>query len=561
MNPSQGPGIPQVRRKWRPRLGLCVALMLLSVLMLPLMGLFFFRIYENQLIHQTEAELIGQSAVLAARMGRQVEALSIPDELLGSWVAPSPPGLEFDPRRPILPRLDLAGAALGPRRPEAQPPPAPPSPLFLALGAELAPELVETQKSTLAGFRVLDPQGVVIAGREEIGLSLAACEEVKEALQGNFQSVLRLRVSKHEPPPLYSLSRGSRVRIFTAMPVVVRNRVAGVIYASRTPSNVLQHLYIERSKVGLATLCMLVLTLAIGLLFHRTLTGPIRELVVRTRAIAKGDRQAIQPLSRHGTQEIAALTQGFLDMAGSLAARSDFIATFAAHVSHELKSPLTAIKGAAELLRDDLEAGPEAMDDAVKRRFLDNIVTDTQQLAAIVNRLRELAQAETQPTAGCTSLAEVSAALRAGFPGLGFVLHGDTAQLLAISAENLRIVLSHLADNAVRHGADELVLGVQTKGDRAWAAHAPKTPDVQALRATDQSDDVFLTVRDNGVGISPNNRDKIFNNFFTTRRTQGGTGMGLSIVRAMLAAHGGTIELRESAVGAAFVLRIPGGHP
>lgn len=538
MTPSQGPGIPQVRRKWRPRLGLYVAVMLLCVLLLPLMGVFFFRIYENQLIRQTEAELIGQGAALAAIMAAKVEAMSLPDAQLGAWVAPAPPDGDYEPHQAILPRLDLATDNLRPRRPEARPADAPPSPLFAAIGQALAPLLVATQNVTLAGFRLLDPQGVVIAGREEVGLSLAGVEEVEAALGGRFQSVLRLRVSKHAPPPLYSLSRGTGVRVFAAMPVVVRDRVAGVVYASRTPPNILQHLYNERFKVALAALCMLSLTLVIGLLFHRTLTGPIRELVARTRAIARGDRQAIQPLTRHGTQEIAALTQAFLDMAGGLASRSDFIATFAAHVSHELKSPLTAITGAAELLRDDLDAGGQAMDEAARRRFLDNIIADARQLAALVNRLRELAQAEAQPTAGSASLEGIVPALRAAFPELDVAVTGDAAQPLAISAENLRIVASHLADNAMRHGADILAVSVRREGEAA-----------------------LVTVSDNGTGISANNRDKIFDNFFTTRRMQGGTGMGLAIVRAMLAAHGGSIELLPSVCGAAFVLRLPVGRP
>ena len=353
-------------------------------------------------------------------------------------------------------------------------------------------------------------------------------------MQGHFRSVLRLRVSKHEPPPLYSLSRGGRVRIFAAMPVIVRDQVAGVIYASRTPSNVMQHLYEERHKVGLAALCMLILTFALGVLFHRILTGPIRELVARTHAIARGDRQAMRPLSRHGTQEIAALTQAFLDMAGSLASRSDYIATFAAHVSHELKSPLTSILGAAELLRDDLEAGHDKMEVTFKERFLDNIISDTQRLTAIVNRLRELAQAEARPTAGCTSLQEVLAALRVSFPDLLFSTSGDVSQALAISAENLRIIIAHLADNAVRHCATTLTISMK---------HDMKSAQI--------------TVSDNGTGISLNNQAKIFDHFFTTRRGKGGTGMGLPIARAMLIAHGGSIELVAGMSKATFLLILP----
>ena len=208
---------------------------------------------------------------------------------------------------------------------------------------------------TLAGFRLLDPNGIVIAGREEVGLSLAHLEEVAEALQGHFSGALRVRISKHDQPSLYSMSRGTGMRVFTAMPVIVRGQVAGVIYASRTPSNVFKYLYEQRGKVALAILCMIVPTLLIGFLFHRTITEPMRELVERTNLIGKGDRDALRPLKRHGTSEFARLSQSFLDMARRLNTRSSFISTFATHVSHELKSPLTSIQGAAELLRDDVD--------------------------------------------------------------------------------------------------------------------------------------------------------------------------------------------------------------
>ena len=154
-----------------------------------------------------------------------------------------------------------------PPRPEARPPSAPADPAFAALGARMMPDLVATQKVTLAGFRLLDPNGVVIAGREEVGLSLAHLEEMREALQGRFKGVLRVRISKNDQPSLYSMSRGTGMRVFIAMPVIVRDQVAGVVYASRTPSNVFKYLYEQRSRVILAILSMIVPTLLIGLCF------------------------------------------------------------------------------------------------------------------------------------------------------------------------------------------------------------------------------------------------------------------------------------------------------
>jgi signal transduction histidine kinase len=84
--------------------------------------------------------------------------------------------------------------------------------------------------------------------------------------------------------------------------------------------------------------------------------------------------------------------------------------------------------------------------------------------------------------------------------------------------------------------------------------HGSSVLDLTAAR---QQDLLKVTVRDNGEGVSPNNRSQVFDSFFTTRRDSGGTGMGLAIVRAMLDAHGGAIRLTGSETGTAFELTIP----
>ena len=528
---------PRTPRKWRPSVGLVLMLVLTTVLALPLVGLFFFRFYENELIHQTESELIGQCAVLAAVVRGEFEANFPQDVPLG---APNEPPHAADPQepyQPIAPSLDLTANDLFGQRPEARQATAPVLPAYAALGARLTPVLVETQRATLAGFRLLDPNGTVIAGREEVGQSLAHIHEVAAALRGDFRSVMRMRISKHPPPPLYSWSRGTGVRIFMAMPIFARGHLAAVIYASRTPSNVFRSFYEERRKLALAGLSIVALTALIGFVLHRAFTRPMRELMLRTAAIARGDDGALAPLAHHGTAEFAQLSQSFLDMATSLRNRSDFIATFAAHVSHELKSPLTAIQGAAELLRDDVEAANGGMSPEERRRFLDNIIGDSGRLTSVVQRLRDLARAENSPVDGVSSLARVVADISAGFSELDISAEGALEQKIGMSAENLRIILTHLVDNAARHGATKIDITAMQEGGK--------------LR---------VTLGDNGVGISPNNRARIFDSFFTTRRDSGGTGMGLAIVRAMLAAHGGVIELAEAVKrdgGAGFCFTIP----
>ncbi|RWM22421.1 MAG: HAMP domain-containing protein [Mesorhizobium sp.] len=515
------------KERWRPRLATVVVAILIVVMALPLVGLFFFRLYENQLIRQTEGELIAQGAVVAAVYADAVRAADIAPEGLGAPISADPARDSNYPYQPIEPQLDLASDDVMPSRPAALPATA--DPAFAAIGARLDGILDETQRTTLAGFRLLDPHGVVIAGGGEVGQSLGEVEEVGRALSGVYASELRLRIPDQPPPPLYSVSRGTKVRVFVALPVEVAGRVAGVVYLSRTPNNIVKHLYGERGKVTLAAIAILGGTLLIALVFIRTVSRPIYALIDRTKRIAAGDREAIRPLDHHGTREMAELSAAFLDMATKLQARSDSIQTFATHVSHELKSPLTAIQGAAELLRDS----GGTMDEAERRRFSNNIVTDAGRLNLLVRRLLELARAENLAPSGESTTINAALALLPVDTRLEVRTEGgDTG--LGISGENLAIVLANLIDNSARHGAKQVTIGAESAGERA-AVH----------------------VGDDGDGISVSNRAKVFEPFFTTRREAGGTGMGLGIVLALLKAHDGTIRLVDTERGTRFEINLP----
>ncbi|HEV7277372.1 MAG TPA: HAMP domain-containing sensor histidine kinase [Devosiaceae bacterium] len=280
-------------------------------------------------------------------------------------------------------------------------------------------------------------------------------------------------------------------------------------------------------EIGVLVVSLL-LTLVIAYVLTRTVTRPLEALIARARAITTGGRDAIRPLPVYGTAEIATLSQSFLDLASRLMDRTEYMRSFAAHVSHELKSPLTAIKGSAELMRDD-----GAMTEAERQRFLDHIIADADRLDALVRRLRELAEAEMPLTGGETSLVAVVPALSERFPDVTIEVTG-AALRLALPGETLGIVLGHLADNAAQHGATRLELAAAA-GDAV----------------------IEVTVADNGNGISEGNRDRIFQPFFSTRRDSGGTGMGLDIARAMLRAQGAEIDLLPSTEGACFRITIP----
>ena len=172
-----------------------------------------------------------------------------------------------------------------------------------------------------------------------------------------------------------------------------------------------------------------------------------------------------------------------------------------------------------------------------RARFLDNIVSDTRRLDILVRRLLELARAEARDgDEGLTSLSEVEEEL-SGRSDLAVIVNDPKATKLAISSEKLLIILNNLADNAARHRANRL--SVRGSIEKGWAR---------------------IDVSDDGEGVSDGNSNRIFDPFFTTRRDSGGTGMGLSIIRALLTARDGSIEAGPNAPGASFVIYLPLGR-
>lgn len=502
---------------------------MLTVLVLPLGGLYFFRIYENELVQQTESELIAQAAALSATY-RQFVRVEDKDGHYGRYLGQLPTMAHS--YEPIMPTLSLINPIEPPRAVA----------LFSdrltdvvarKVGELMTPIIFDTQHIMLSGIRILDLEGGVIAGREEVGLSLAHIPEVQQALQGHYASVIRQRISDEPPPSLYSLSRGTRIRVFVALPVLENKRLLGVIYLSRTPNNIVRHLFEVKRLVLIASLCSLLAVVGLVLLVSSTIANPIRELIRQTERVKQGKQKNIEPLSHPFTNELAQLSNSFVSLSKALTERSDYIQRFATHVSHEFKTPLTSMQGALELLQDHLDTMPIEQ----QQRFIENLLADTQRLKNLVTRLLELARADVlEPTQQFSELAVLLLALKQRYKarGLAVLYEALPSSALAIAPDALEIVLNNLLENSLQHGATQVRLYTEL------AEHG-----------------LALFVHDNGSGISNANRKKIFTPFFTTKRNSGGTGLGLEISRSLLRTYKASIELADSEQGALFVLTVP----
>jgi len=530
-------------RLFNRRLSIHHILLLVSLLMLllPLGSLHFLKLYESALIRQTESELIAQAAFISAIYRQEIGGLLQREKSADAYGLPLPRGRNHrEYFQPVFAHLDLAKEKFYPPRPNGVMGGHGPDRLALLAGTRVTPVLFDARRTTLSGMKVLDYRGVVVAGQQEVGLSFRRLPEVRNALQGENVSLLRLRHTSGPVPPLSSISRGAGVNVVVALPILMHNRVIGVAMVNRTPMDLMKVLYTKRANIGWATVIIILLVLALSALTSLTITQPVQALIRQARRIsagnASGNEEAMQPIPHPVTREIALLSESLSEMARTIQRRSAYIRNFATSVSHEFKTPLTAIQGSVELLQEHWDT----MALEQRNRFLSNIGDDTDRLRRLVNRVLELARAETlEPVQGETRILPVLNALAARYRDHGLTVILSDALVQAqpqalLPVEVLETVFVSLWDNSLQHGAT-----------RSEISHV----DAENKRV--------IVVRDNGPGVSSANREKIFTPFFTTQRDKGGTGLGLSIARQLLETYHATIELSDETPGAVFHIILP----
>ncbi|AEI67677.1 sensor histidine kinase [Corallococcus macrosporus] len=534
-------GSPSPERRARPRLWLVFAAVGVAGFALTLAGLAFVRVYDNQLIRQTESELIAQGAVIAEVFRERLRDAGPGEDHGRERTAPWPFPIPDDTRlRPILPSLRASDATL-PSGGTPQPSRVPAEPLAQAAGLRLTPLLEQVRAATLAGIRVVDPEGVVVASSSSalLGTTLADRTEVQRALRGEPVSVLRRRVAEPEDTPLASLSRDTGIRVSVALPVLDGERVWGAVVLTRTPMTFAKATYADRWNLT-ATGFVLLGVVALMSLAAAALVGrPVRALMKQARAIALSDPSGFEPVARPVVAELAELSESLAGMATALRDRNQYIRSFAANVSHEFKTPLASIQGAVELLRDSADA----MSPEQRARFLANVDADARRLTRLVQRLLELARADSMTaTPAQVALGPLleGLALRARAEGaLDIHVTPPPAGLtMGLPQEVLDDVLWQLVTNARQHGGDTVRVDLSVE-------QAP------------EADGVRVVVKDSGRGISEANRARIFDAFFTTARARGGTGLGLTIAQSMLRAFNARLELLPSATGTTFAVVAP----
>ena len=297
----------------------------------------------------------------------------------------------------------------------------------------------------------------------------------------------------------------------------------------------------------------------------RTSLRPLREVEATAAEIAAGDLTRRGPESDPST-EVGRLSQAFNAMLGqiehafrareasetSALASEERMRRFVADASHELRTPLTSIRGFAELYRQGAVAGAENLD-----RVMGRVEQEAARMGLLVEDLLLLARLDQQrpleqepvDLLGVVGDAVHDARVLAPDRTIGLEL-GEGAPVVLGDEGRLRQVVTNLVSNALTHTPAGTPVNVSLE--------VTPSPD-------DGPDRVLLAVADQGPGMSETDRAQVFERFYradpSRTRAAGGSGLGLSIVAALVAAHGGRVGVQSApGAGSRFLVELPQHH-
>ncbi len=458
--------------------------------------------------------------------------------------------------------------------------------VLLGLGGLIAWTGQRLQAATLAqAERELELQAHIIADglrdpleasseqRRSRGTSLASLVDSYARTSGSrvtvvdarFQTVIssdqQPAVSQATAPELLAAREGrsahdvrrddgtGQERLFAAAPIAEDGHgPRGFVQLSRP----MAPLYGEIGRLWLSLLAaggvVLAITVLVSLALARRLASPILHLTAVSQRLAGGALDA--RASPDGPDEIRQLGQAFNHMAERLQEMLARQQAFVAHAAHEFRSPLASLRLRLEMLQR-----PDAREDAaLAQRYLDQMEREVEHLRQLVDHLLVLVSLDEgqQPPRVSLDLSpllyevadEVSPLAREA----GLVVRVDVPPHLPPlrgSPEQLRMVIRNLLDNAIKYTPAGGVITV-------------------AAEAADGA--VQVTVRDSGIGIPEEALPHIFDRFYRVdaarSRRQGGAGLGLALVRAIVAAHGGRVDVASQlGRGSTFRVWLPSGAP
>ncbi len=349
---------------------------------------------------------------------------------------------------------------------------------------------------------------------------------------------------------------GTALRV-VRQPIVIGGETQAAIVVAESLAPVAQALASFRRLLAWTTVAGLGLAAVGGWLLAARALGPVDAITATAAAIAADDRADVSLAARlavpESRDEVARLAMTFNEMLDRLQGTFATQRRFVADASHELRSPLTAIRGNVDVLalqhaREHPDGGAQDTTDA-----LVDVRRESDRMARLLDDLLLLARADAPD-------APRQAAVGAGTPVRLDQVAADAARTAEAMANGQPIVLN-VAAVAVNGDADRLRQVVLILLDNALR-HTPPGGEVRVDVDPPRRGTARLTVTDTGEGIAPEHLPHVFERFYradgTRSRATGGTGLGLAIARAIVRGHGGEIALQSRlGVGTVATVDLP----
>lgn len=363
------------------------------------------------------------------------------------------------------------------------------------------------------------------------------------SLNGKELSEALVKVLGGEEISLRTMVDGSPT--FTVgVPFVQNDTVLGAVLIQTEVQYIESGIDTLMLQVVLFSLAVLVCAVVLAFLYVRSILKPLKQVTAAAKQMADGDFNARVEVTQ-GTPEVEELSRSFNTMADKISETESSRREFVANVSHELRSPITSISGFVQGMEDGTIPPEE------HSHYLSIVGDEAKRLSKLIGQLLALSRLERDDAALTETDFDICEMLRRAI----------IRRMNDLDSKHLNVVCDFDHDNVFVHGdSDRIEQVVVNLLDNALKF----TPDGGqiTLSVHDREGKEHITVADNGVGILPEDRGKVFDRFFTADRahTSGkGTGLGLSICQRIMQMHGEQIYLEDTKEGSAFTFTMKKG--
>jgi two-component system, OmpR family, sensor kinase len=338
----------------------------------------------------------------------------------------------------------------------------------------------------------------------------------------------------------FTTNDGESEYVGAAAPIIVDTQAIGAVVMAKRLDDINNAWTQVLGRVAAGTGVGLLVAFVLATIFSRRITRPLRHIGDAADRVAHGDLDVNVIDARTSDDELGTLATRFQDMVDRLREVDELERNFLMRISHELRTPITAISGHVQALTEGL-VEPEELDDSLgavneEVRRLDRLVGDLLDLARLEAHRFRLVREEV----GLEALLDQAAAAfreKARANEISFVTATEGAPTIITDGDRVLQIVNNLLDNAFR-----------------WT---PRGGEVELAFDADRGGGVSIQVADTGPGIAKTDQDAVFHPFYS-RRGEGGTGLGLSIARELANALGGRLYVEsEPGAGATFVLALP----